>query len=67
MRTHKAEPGRISNALRQQIREATANRLKMYKTDFALEMDSEPVIDMETRYIISLLELGVEELEKGAV
>lgn len=55
---------KASEKLKNEIKEATASRLKMYKNDFQLQMDSDAVIDMESKYIVGILEIGLEFLNK---
>jgi hypothetical protein len=58
------ENKKASDKLKAEIKDATRVRLCMYKRDFRLDLDSEAVIDMESDYIVALLERGLERLEK---
>lgn len=47
---------KLTEKTKQELMEATETRLKMYKS-FGLDLDSKVVADMESKYIIALIEI----------
>lgn len=53
---------KLTEQFKKEIREATEFRFRMYKNDFCFDFTSEPAVNMESNYIIALLEnLNIEE------